>query len=463
MSAIGAAPEYDSAPADSALSAAGDLGRVDRDSGRQLARVASGGLLLNVFNTGATVLGTALLARVMDLAAFGVYSWVVATVALLTVPAILGVDRLLVRDTAVYLARGAYGHVRGLLKRSAQLVTISCLLIAAGGVAIALLAGRAASQGTVLALAIGIIALPMLAYGRVAQSALMGIQRIVLAQVPDLLVRPAALLLMAFVAFAAGTRLDGAQAVLLFTVSCALSAVLVVAFARRGVRASVPAAQPEFDTRRWLLAAFALALVSGGQLVNSQLGTVMLGLLDKPEAAGLYAVAQRGALLIAFPLMAVGAALAPTAARLWAAGQITQLQRLVTLGGRGILLAAVPIALAFILFGDDLLRLVFGASFSAAGGALVVLSLGQLVNAATGSVATLLVMSGNTWRAGAGMAAGILLNLVLAVLLIPTLHSVGAAAAASVGLGVSNLILVVITRRRLGIDSTALGLPARQR
>ncbi len=458
--AVGAAVEIDPPQPDPGVSVSG---AALRDTGRHLARAASGGLALSVFNTGATVLATVLLARVMDLAQFGTYSWVVATVVLLTVPAVLGIDRLLVRDIAIYASRAAHGHVRGLIRRSAQLIAVSCVLIAAGVGLAVWLAGGAADAATVVALAVGIVALPLLAYGRAAQSALMGIQHVVLAQLADLLLRPAALLLMVGAIFLAGIRLDAAQAVTLFTASAAPSLVLALILLRRRMRTAVPMAEPAYDSRRWLGAAFALALLSGGQLINSQLGIVLLGLLDEPESAGLYAVAQRGALLIAFPLMAAGAALAPTAARLWAARQTTQLQRLVTFAARGVLIASVPIALVFIFAGDRVLELVFGPGFAPAGGALAVLSVGQLVNAATGSVATLLVMTGNTWRAGLGIIAGTVLNLVLAPVLIPAHQTVGAAVAASAALVVSNVILVVMARRTLGIDTTAIGLPARLR
>lgn len=432
-----------------------------RDTVRQIARTASGGLALNVFNTGATVLSTVLLARVMDLAAFGTFSWVIATVALLTVPAVLGIDRLLVRDVAVYLGSDAHGHVRGLLRRSGQIILVSCVLIASAVSAAVWVAGGAVDSATVVALAIGIVALPLLAYGRAAQSALMGIHQVVVSQVPELLLRPATLLLMAGVVFVLGMRLDAAQATALFTASSAVGLVLAAYLLRRGLGSSVRPARPAYESRRWLIAAFALVLLSGGQMINSQLGIVLLGVLDTPQSAGLYSVAQRGALLIAFPLMAAGAALAPAAARLWAAGEVGQLQRLMTFGARAVLVVSVPIALIFVFVGGSLLGLIFGAGFAGGGGALAVLSVGQVANAATGSVATLLVMTGNTWRAGLGIAAGTALNVVLAPLLIPVSGAVGAAVAASAALIASNLILVVVARRTLGIDATAIGLPVR--
>lgn len=423
-----------------------------------LARVASGSFALSVTSTAVTILTTIALARLMALDAFGTYSWVVATVYLLSVPAMLGVDRLLVRDVAVYLGRGAHGHVRGLFRRSNQLVIITCTVIAAL-VALAIwAAGPAADQTTVLALSIGVLALPALALAWVAQSALMGMHRVVVGQIPELLLRPALLLGLAVcVGVVVRVPIDAPLAVGFFTISAVGAAIVAFVLLRRRMR-ELPAEGHSYDSRRWLAAAVGLVLLSGALFANSQIGVVMLGLLDETESAGLYAVAQRGALLVAFPLLALNAALAPTAARLWALGDVQQLQRLVTIGTRAVLLASVPIAVVFLFAGETLLGLVFGPAFTDAGSALAILSLGQVANAATGSVATLLMMTGNQSRAALGIVAGLALNLGLGMVLIPAHHAVGAAVAAATGLVVSNVIHVLMARSALGVDSTALGL-----
>jgi O-antigen/teichoic acid export membrane protein len=180
------------------------------------------------------------------------------------------------------------------------------------------------------------------------------------------------------------------------------------------------------------------------------------------EAAGLYAVAQRGALLVAFPLAAVSAAISPTIARLWA-GDRHQLQHLVTLGARGALLAALPLALAYLLFGRQILLFFFGSDFANADGALALLTVGQLMNAATGTVATLLVMTGHQRRAVVAIAGGALLNAFTSALLIPALTTIGAALGAVASLTFTNVVLVIIAYRTLGIDSSAFGRLASKR
>jgi O-antigen/teichoic acid export membrane protein len=106
------------------------------------------------------------------------------------------------------------------------------------------------------------------------------------------------------------------------------------------------------------------------------------------------------------------------------------------------------------------LNAVFGPAFEASNGALAILTIGQIVNVATGSVATLLIMSGHQWKAGLGIVAGAALNAGVGLALIPNMHAEGAAIAATASLVFSNVIHVIICRRTLGIDPSPIGLRA---
>ena len=429
----------------------------------RLARAAAGSFGLSVIQTAIVTITTIVLARVMGVSDYGSYAFVVATVTLLGVPAILGVDRLLVRDLAVYVGDHSYGLARGLLARATQqtlVMSLAIALIAAAGAFV--LAGGVVSNDLV-AIWVGLMALPFLALGRVAQGGLMGLHRVVTGQFPDLLLRPGLLLASVVVVIVAlGPPLSAPLVIGLYALTMAIAcgvAYLLLFSNRPGAMRSEPAA---YRGREWLGASVALALLSSTAIINAQTGIVLLGAIGTPEGAGLYSVAQRGALLVAFPLAAVNAAIGPTAARLWAARERGRLQHLVTASSRGVMLGSLPIGLIFIVFGQQIITLLFGPDFAAANAPLAILSVGQLVNAATGSVAVLLVMTGYQHRATAAMAAGAALNVLLGVVLIPAYGEVGAAIAAATSLVVSNLLMVVACRRQLGLDSTPVGWPPRE-
>lgn len=429
----------------------------DKRGGVILARAASGSFALSIVNTGATVLTTIVLARTMDVAGFGLYSWVVAVVALLIIPAVLGVDKLVVRDVAVYVSQGTYALARGLVRRTTQLVLATSLLLGLGAAVAAWLVAGGVVSTSLLTFAIGLVALLFLALGRVVQATLIGLHQVVLGQVPEYALRPLAFLLLVGVAYLAlGPPLDPPLVALLYAGSLGAALVAGVGLLKARMPTPMKAATPAFETRRWAVGSVALAFLSASMVVNLQTGVVLLGVLDSTEAAGVYAVAQRAALLISFALAAVNTALAPTAARLWARGDADGLQGLVTLGARGALVVSLPIALGFMLFGGTILTIVFGPPFAAGAETLTILSLGQLANVATGSVGTLLVMTGNQRRAAIGITGGALLNVALASLLIPSLGMAGAAVAEASAAVFSNVLLLVVVRRLLGLNTTAL-------
>ncbi len=426
-------------------------------SARLLARDAVGSLGLNVLNVVTTLVTTILLARLLGVSDFGTFSFVIATVTLLGVPAMFGAERLLIREVAVYTSKATFGLAKGVLIRINQVVTgVSIVLAFAAGLIAWILAGGELSP-SLIAFWLGTASLPFLAVGRVVQGGLMGLRHVLLAQSAEFFLRPTILLSLVVLWLAYGPALDAPLAVLLNGMSLAAACLVSIAALRLKMPPDLRRAPARYRTRQWLRGALALGFLSGAAVVNTQVGVVLLGALSGSDSAGLYTVAQRGALLVAFPLAAVNAAIGPVAARLWSTGDRDALQRLVTISAQAILLSAIPLALGFFFFGSPILATFFGAQFAEADAALAILSLGQLANAATGTVATLLVMTGNQKQAALGIALGTALNIALAFVAIPVLDTVGAALAAAVSLVASNLILVTITYRQLGIHSTALG------
>ena len=110
--------------------------------------------------------------------------------------------------------------------------------------------------------------------------------------------------------------------------------------------------------------------------------------------------------------------------------------------------------------GDSIIRVtfVFGAAYGGSGAALGILAIGQLCDAAFGSVVFLLNMTGHERDTVRGLSIGVVVNALLNLALIPLFGINGAAAATALTLLIWNVLLWRAVRRRLGIDSTALGL-----
>jgi O-antigen/teichoic acid export membrane protein len=304
-----------------------------------------------------------------------------------------------------------------------------------------------------------LLVLPVAALAKTVAHAMCGLQRVVIGQAVDMLLRPLLVLLMVAVIFFVWPGLREPQ----IAMAAQLVATLIVLLAgvwalRQFLPDDVHGVPAQYRSRQWLKSALPFTLIGGAGIINNQADIIMLGWFRTSEEVGVYRVAVQGAALVILGLQAANAVVAPHFAQLYAKGDMAQLQRLVTLSARVILLAALPIALAFIIAGGPIVGRIFGAEFTASYLPLAILTAGQLVNASMGSVGFLLNMTGHERDTARTLWQAAVLNVVLNVILIPFYGMAGAAVASTTSLVVWNLVLRSLVWRRLGLNSTAFAI-----
>jgi O-antigen/teichoic acid export membrane protein len=425
----------------------------------RLIKAATGTLGLKIVSTGLSFLISVFLARLLGAAGYGTYSYVLAWIALLGVPALLGLDRLLVRELAVYRTQSAWGQMMGLLSWANKMALMVSLGLA--GLAAAVIWIFAGSLGFQLSIALwlGLLMLPLGTILSLKQGAIQGLNRVVVSLVPEFLIRPLALLSLLGCAYLLLQNGLNAQWALGLNAAALLIALATATYVLQKILPqSARDELPVHQSGLWLKSALAMVLISGMNVINHRTDTLMLGAMKGVEEVGIYAVANRGAQLILLIQTAVNSALGPTIAGLHAAGKIQRLQNVITRSAQGVLLVSSLIAFALVLIGDRFLAL-FGSEFIQAYSALSILSVGCVINAAAGSVGLLLVMTGYERDAAKVLGTSVVLNVVLNAALIPHWGVEGAATASSVSMIARNLLMVLVVHRRVGIHSTALGQP----
>nr|MBN1228386.1 polysaccharide biosynthesis C-terminal domain-containing protein [Anaerolineae bacterium] len=281
------------------------------------------------------------------------------------------------------------------------------------------------------------------------QVVMQGMNRVAFGYLPDYVLRPALLILAIPFLITDPISAMGAH------VSAAVIALAVsfVLFWR--------VLPPElFDTQAqvdhsWLPGAFPFMLISGFSLINIRGGTALVGMISDMETVALYGASVRVGGLIALTLAAVSAVAAPRIAALFASGDMDSLQRLVARSARGITVIAVPVAAFLIVFGRRVLTL-YGPGFVEAHPALIVISLGQIINAATGVVGWVMIMTGHEWAMAKILIATVLAHLVLIGILTPFFGVTGAAVATAFANVLLNISLAVYSISRIGINPTIL-------
>ena len=177
---------------------------------------------------------------------------------------------------------------------------------------------------------------------------------------------------------------------------------------------------------------------------------LILGTFAASADDGIYTAAARTALLTRFLLLATSSVAAPRFAALHAANDTEGVARLAVRSTILTTVSTMPLLLIFIVFPERILSL-FGTQFEAGAQVLIVLTIGQFVNAATGPVGYLLNMSGFHRIEGRIAVAGAVMTVGLCFALIPVWGSLGAAAANAIATAVCNLLRVYFAKSRLGI------------
>ncbi len=154
-------------------------------------------------------------------------------------------------------------------------------------------------------------------------------------------------------------------------------------------------AKPIYHSKIWLSSVIPLIFSSGINLVRSRTNIIVLGFFVDSAAIGSFQVALSTATLASVVLTAINSIIAPQFTSLHTNGDKNKLQRLTVLSARFVFVLNLLISVLFIIFGKNLLTLVFGTKLIAAYPALVVLLIGQVINSFLGSVNILLNMTGH--------------------------------------------------------------------
>ena len=176
---------------------------------------------------------------------------------------------------------------------------------------------------------------------------------------------------------------------------------------------------------------------------------LMLGAMKSEEEVGIYNLAYKLASLSMLVIISMNVVLAPKISQLFKSGKIEELHTTIKKSTRLIILLTTPIVLFLIVFSEFILSL-FGNNFTAGKTALIIISLGAMINVTTGNVDQILNMTNHQHILKNITVFGFVLNVVLNYLLIPIYGINGSALASLFTNTVFNLICLYYIKRKLG-------------
>jgi O-antigen/teichoic acid export membrane protein len=388
------------------------------------------------------------LARTFGPEGAGVYLLALSMITAACIVGRLGLDTVLLRQVAAGAATRDWSQVEGASGTGLRLALATSAAATAGVFALAPWLAAAFGMPALAAplrwMSLSIVPLTL---AMLLSESLKGLRRIFDSQVVNGVAVPAVSL---GVLLGVGPRLGLQGAVLAHVAAAATALALGLAWWRRAAPPR-PGAPPAAVPPRALLS-------SGLPFFWSQLttfcmqwvGVVGLGLWRSEAEVGIFSLAMRTAMLTSLLLISVNTIAAPKFAALHRQGDLAGLEATAAATTWLMVAAAGPLLLVFLLAPARVMGL-FGSGFVAGASALAVLALGQFVNAATGSVGQLLLMSGHERLFRNTVLASAVINVALTAAAVPRFGILGAALATTVSQVVKNLAAAWLVATRVHV------------
>ena len=181
-----------------------------------------------------------------------------------------------------------------------------------------------------------------------------------------------------------------------------------------------------------------LLIISLSALVTQQLSPLILAKYVTLAEVGTFALAIKIAMLMSYPLVVINAITAPKYARLYKAGNYIAFKKL-ALNNTAFLFALASLGVAIVFVAIEPVITLFDSTYLNAILLVKILVLGQWVNLATGSVVSMLIMSGHEKLVRRNMLIITIINMIALVIFIPYFGAVSAAIITAIAMATKNI------------------------
>lgn len=384
----------------------------------------------------------ALITRTLGAEQYGLFVLATRVMDILILASVFGFNITIVRNLSFYQAQGDERAVKGIVFFSIKAVFLFAVLCAIAGL---LLSGFIADQiferpGLGKNIRILMIGIPLIALTTVFISSLTGMKHIKLTVLVSGFFNPAFMLLLVGVVAFCQSHLTGM--IWMVVVAAAGGFTLSLLLLNRKYLSKTKKIVPNVNKQEMWSYATPLFF---NQLFNNllKIGPVfIMGIYLSNKEIGLYNVGYKIALLVSFSLGAFHLIFAPLMSGLFAKNDKAMIGRLYKTITKWIFAISLVVLSIIILYSHTLLG-IFGAEFILGVNILLILSVGEFVNAAVGQAGNLIIVSGRPRLALINSIAATVLVIILSLLLIPTYGATGAAIAVAISISLINIVRVI--------------------
>lgn len=398
-----------------------------------------------------------LLARWLGSGAFGEVALILTWLNIATLVIRCGFDMSTLRFVAIFEQTQDWGALEQFRRVRTRNTLAMSLLVCIAGAAILAIVAQTWTTAFWYASIFMLVSAPLIACLEHWAAELRARQQIVGTEFVLWVARPAiwlALCVLAQLVFK--VPLNAASAIAAQACAALLTLILAALLLSRP-RPLRSARQSESIDPEWLRSSWGSAVSGISSLALTQSDIVLVGLLIGAQATGVYALASRLMSVVALGLIAIRAAGASYLTRAVARREQAELK--LTVWRMNLLCAiyTIPAALVCWLLSWQLLSW-FGSDFVAAQSALGFLLVGQTLSSLCGPVGYLASITGHERIQARVLATFAVLNMACQWYCISLWGITGAGLATCAMVIAWNTTMAILLRKRLGFDTTALGL-----
>jgi O-antigen/teichoic acid export membrane protein len=422
-------------------------------SGGGINRSVLHALIFRLSGLGLIFLLQVMLARLMGAKHYGDYTVIITTLNVVLVLSVFGFDSSVLRFLPSLVAKKDFDAANGFVKFSYRMITVLALVCSIGLFVFLLSKSKKFEIAFSEGLFWGIIMIPFLAYLYQANAVLRALNKIKTSLLSIYFLLPVMMGLSCYYYYSTHNRLT-VDAAMFINLGCSAAiCIFINRRASKSLKELVPSGTSTYEGRKWLSVSFVLFLTTALDLLLRQSDILMVSYFLGNTKAGYYSVATKLALLASLGLSVADYVFMPKIAALYESRQLIKLQQFIRNSSLQILSITLP--LIFILFiGGKWILGFFGESFSKSYIPLVILLCGQTINAMTGMVGGLMMMTGHQKAFFTFYFLAFLTQFFLNIIFINSFGITGAAIGSSLAMIFLNLSSYIFVKRKLKIKAS---------
>ena len=384
---------------------------------------------------------------------FGVFSWLVSVLTVLTFFCAWGTDRFCLKQFSLQSRSGEMAQCERTLFSTYLLIGVNSLVLAIGFAYY--LKVQLPTEYSLLLVGACVFVFSSRTFAFVTSSITRGLDLVLQSEFYFGAVRPLVFVVLMAIVYVSGMLISLTGVLLLLAVSFLVSfvALYLTNYRTKGLAPKI-AWQ---ETPTLYKSSFFFFVIGVGMPLLANINTIQLGAIRPSEEVALFAAAVKLVNLVLLALVSANLLIAPKLSPLFYSGDLSGMKSLIR-GNNGFVavLTGVPV-IAILLFAEPILR-VFGQKYIAAAPFLRMLVVGQACSVACGPVILTATLSG-LQNITAGLVLVVcLVNWSLCILLIPSLGVMGAVYASVISNVLVNGGLALIIYVKTGLNVTMLNL-----